>query len=252
MSMNIDTSGVHHLALRVTDLRRSRAFYAQTLGFPVVLEGPGIFLFLAGHTAVAIRGPETGTAVDDVFSPFRVGLDHVALACADERELARVAGALAAAQVENTGVRLDPALNRQYVAFKDPDRIAWEFYMAPDLAREAALSYVEGLRSGDVDHIRFAKDVRFESPLVEALRGADAVREFLRGVLPVILDVQVDHAISDGEKVAVRFQLHTTKGIIPAFDWFRVVNGEIVEARPFYDPRPLVATDAAESARSGA
>lgn len=250
MSMNIETSGVHHLALRVTDLQRSRAFYAQTLGFPVVLEGPGIFLFLAGQTAVAIRGPEAGTAVDDVFSPFRVGLDHVALACSDERELARVAKALAAAGVENTGVRLDPTLNREYVAFKDPDRIAWEFYMAPDLARAAALSYFEGLRSGDVEQIRFARDVRFESPLVEALRGADAVREFLRGVLPVIVDVKVDHLISDGEKVAARFNLHTTKGVIPAFDWFRVVNGEIVEARPFYDPRPLVASDETQGAAS--
>ena len=42
-----------------------------------------------------------------------------------------MAGALASAGVENTGVKLDPLLNRRYVAFKDPDRIAWEVYMAP-------------------------------------------------------------------------------------------------------------------------
>ena len=46
MSMNIETPGVHHLALRVADLERSRTFYAATLGFPVILEGPGVFLFL--------------------------------------------------------------------------------------------------------------------------------------------------------------------------------------------------------------
>jgi len=56
-------------------------------------------------------------------------LDHIALACADESELERVAAALTAAGVENAGVKFDEALGKRYVAFKDPDRIAWEFYM---------------------------------------------------------------------------------------------------------------------------
>ena len=126
----VRTPGIHHLALRVTDLERARRFYAGLLGFHVVMEGEGIFLFLAGSTAVGVRGPEPGTAPGDRFDPFRVGLDHVALACESEQELERVAAALAAAGVENTGVRTDPVLGRRYVAFKDPDRIAWEFYMA--------------------------------------------------------------------------------------------------------------------------
>lgn len=245
MSINIETQGVHHLALRVSDLERSRRFYADTLGFPVVLEGPGIFLFLAGETAVAVRGPETTTPAGDVFDPFRVGLDHVALGCREDAELSRVAKALAAAGVENTGLRLDPTLNREYVAFKDPDRIAWELYMAPNLARRGALSYVEGLATGNLDTIRFAPDVRFESPLTPALHGADAARGFLRGVLPAILDVKVRHVIASGDDVAVRFELHTLQGVIPAVDWFRVVNGDIVEARPYFDPRPLLTPEPA-------
>ena len=54
----------------------------------------------------------------------------MALACENERELERVAAALSQAGVENTGVKLDETLGKKYVAFKDPDRIAWEFYMA--------------------------------------------------------------------------------------------------------------------------
>jgi len=65
-----------------------------------------------------------------VFNPFRVGLDHVALACTDETELQRVARALAEAGVENTGGKPDPTLGKKYIAFKDPDRIAWELYMS--------------------------------------------------------------------------------------------------------------------------
>ncbi len=48
----------------------------------------------------------------------------------DDGELKRVAEALGAAGIENTGVKLDETPGRRYVAFKDPDRIAWEFYTA--------------------------------------------------------------------------------------------------------------------------
>lgn len=124
------TPGIHHLALRVSDYARARRFYVDTLGFPVALEVPNLCIFLAGGTPIAIRGPDADTPAGDRFNPFRVGLDHVALTCTDPGELHRVARALADAGVENTGVKTDPALGKDYVAFKDPDRIAWEFYMA--------------------------------------------------------------------------------------------------------------------------
>ncbi len=130
MSINISTPGVHHIALRSADFERSKHFYTEMLGFKVALEAPNLFLFFAGATAFAVRGPEASTSQDDVFNPFRVGLDHVALVCDDDSELARVAAALSEAGVENTGIKLDETLGKRYVAFKDPDRIAWEFYMA--------------------------------------------------------------------------------------------------------------------------
>jgi len=36
--MPIQTDGLRHLALRVTDLARAKHFYAETLGFPVVAD----------------------------------------------------------------------------------------------------------------------------------------------------------------------------------------------------------------------
>ncbi len=128
--VRMSTSGVHHIALRVSDYERAKRFYTETLGFPLLMEVPNLLLFAAGGTPFGIRGPEARTAAGDCFDPFRVGLDHVALACTDESELERVAAALAAAGVENTGVKLDATLGKRYVAFKDPDRIAWELYMA--------------------------------------------------------------------------------------------------------------------------
>lgn len=129
-TIGIRTAGVHHVALRVTDLARAKVFYIDRLGFPLLMETPELFLFAAGGTVFGVRGPAPETDPADAFSPFRVGLDHVALACGDEAELERVAAALKEAGIENTGVKMDETLGKKYVAFKDPDRIAWEFYMA--------------------------------------------------------------------------------------------------------------------------
>jgi glyoxylase I family protein len=246
-TIGIATSGVHHIALRSTDLLRSRRFYADSLGFPVVLDGPGLFLFLAGTTAIAVRGPEAQTPPNDVFNPFRAGLDHLALGCPDERELQRVAAALASAGIENTGVKLDHMLNRRYVAFKDPDRIAWELYMAPNANVEVVGAYFEGLRNKNVDAVPFAPNIRFEGPLGPPLEGAQAVRQFLRGVFPILKGIRVQQTLSDGEYVAARFLLDTVYGTIPAFDWFHIVDGAIVEARPYYDPRPITSAGEARA-----
>lgn len=247
MVIALTTPGVHHIALRSTDLARSRRFYAELLGFPIVLESAGMFLFLAGATAVAVRGPEAATPAGDLFSPFRAGLDHLALACPDERELQRVAAAITAAGVENTGIKMDPTLNRRYVAFKDPDRIAWEFYMAPNATVDAVMAYFDGLRRKDVGDVPFSPAVHFESPISPAIDGAMAVKEFLASVSPAIVDVRVQQVLSEGEYAAARFDLDTVYGVIPAFDWFHVVDGEIVALRPYYDPRP--STSGVEAAR---
>lgn len=129
MPINMKTTGVHHVAFRVSDFERAKKFYIELLGFQNILEQPDLFIFLAGGTAIGVRGPDSTTPANDTFNPFRVGLDHIALGCEDEAELERVARALSDANIENTGVKLDETLNKRYVAFKDPDRISWEFYM---------------------------------------------------------------------------------------------------------------------------
>ena len=123
------TTGVHHIAIRCTDLARARRFYTERLGFPILVDTPELFIFAAGQTAIAVRAPGATTSAGDVFDPFRVGLDHIALACDDAKELRRVAEALAAAGIWTTGVKLDATLGKDYVAFKDPDGVKWELYM---------------------------------------------------------------------------------------------------------------------------
>lgn len=240
------TAGIHHLTLRSTDLGRSRAFYGKTLGLPIVIDTPELFAALAGQAAIVVRGPGERTPPGDRFNPFRVGLDHVALGCGSDAELERVAAALASAGVPSTGIKLDPVLQRRYVAFKDPDGIAWELYMAPNVNLDVVACYLNALQSGDLDSVPLADNVSFESPLAPRISGRAGVLEVLRGMLPVIQKLTVRDHIADGEWVATRFELLTPFGAIEVFDRFRVVNGLLAEIRPYYDPRAI--TEASQPA----
>lgn len=117
---------VHHVALRSADLARSREFYVDALGLPLLMEGTALFIVLAGQTSIGVHGPASTTPPDDTFDPARVGLEHVTLGCESDDELARVAGELAARGVETSGVCTDELFGRRYVAFRDPDGIRWE------------------------------------------------------------------------------------------------------------------------------
>ncbi|MBC8134986.1 MAG: VOC family protein [Fibrella sp.] len=130
MPINIETTGMHHLALRSTDLPRSRKFYAETLGFPLVMDTDRAFVIVAGSSVVGVLAPEPDTMEGDRFSSSRVGIDHLALAAASDDEIIRVAAALTEAGVPNTGVKTDSMTGKQYVAFDDPDGIIWELYRA--------------------------------------------------------------------------------------------------------------------------
>jgi glyoxylase I family protein len=122
-------SYIHHICLRSMDFKRTKTFYQDILGFPLAIDTPDLIIFIARSVFLAFKQADPRNKDYSTFSPFEVGLDHIAITCELEEELHRFAKKLTDAGVENTGVKMDPALNKLYVAFKDPDRIQWEFYM---------------------------------------------------------------------------------------------------------------------------
>lgn len=129
--MPLKTTGLSHIALRVTDLARSKQFYSETLGFPVAMEFGDVVLVNANGVLLGMRGGHPQTAPDDQFDPFRVGIDHLALAVADPADLDGLAQHLDAAGVRNNGVEDDATTGARYISFYDPDGIAWELYYLP-------------------------------------------------------------------------------------------------------------------------
>lgn len=100
-------------------------------------------------------------------------------------------------------------------------------------------SYIYALRDKDLSKVPFASDVIFEEPLTPTLTGAKAVLEYLPNVLPIVRDVRIKRHITEGEFVATLWEVDTPMGVIPLFECFRVVNGQIKEISAYFDPRPI-------------
>jgi catechol 2,3-dioxygenase-like lactoylglutathione lyase family enzyme len=126
--MKLSANGWSHLGLRVTNLARAKRFYVDTLGCPLVRETEGVVFVNVSGMLIALIGAEAHTPADDHFDPFRVGLDHLALAVEDSSKLEDMQRELDAAGVRNNGVEEDPGTHRLYISFYDPDDIAWELY----------------------------------------------------------------------------------------------------------------------------
>ena len=128
--MKLKANGLSHLGLRVTNLARAKRFYVDTLGCQLVREIDGAVLVNVYGTLIAMYGADSHSSSDDHFDPFRVGLDHLALAVEDTSILEDLQRELDAAGVRNNGVEEDPETHDKYISFYDPDGIAWELYSA--------------------------------------------------------------------------------------------------------------------------
>lgn len=143
--MTVAVSGLHHVTIRVQDPDRARVFYEETLGLPFIeipvdqafvhewKGNPAEGTLLAtqiGSTFLILAPPLEGTPDDDRFSERRIGVDHLAFGVDDPAVLEEVAAALEGASVPTAGVEVDPVLGKEYVAFRDPDNVQWEFYLA--------------------------------------------------------------------------------------------------------------------------
>lgn len=123
-----------HVAVTVTDLERSTAWYAALFDSQPVLdedEDTGNF----HHTVFALGGGHLfglhthPAASGGSFDEHGTGLDHVAFACADRGELEGWA-----ARLDELGVSHGGVVDAHYgsgVSFRDPDNIALEFFAPP-------------------------------------------------------------------------------------------------------------------------
>ena len=121
--------GVHHVAIIASDYARSKAFYTEVLGLPVIAE-----TYRAARDSWKLD-LALGDAQVELFSfpdpPARIsrpeacGLRHLALSVEDlDRAVAHLEGHGVACEP----VRVDELTDRRFTFFADPDGLPLELY----------------------------------------------------------------------------------------------------------------------------
>src|SRR5437763_2176236 len=106
--MKLNANGLSHLGLRVTNLTRAKHFYIDTLGCQLVRETDAGVLVNVSGMLVALYETDSYPLSHNRFDPFRVGLDHLALAVEGPSILENLKRDLDAAGVRNNGIEVDP------------------------------------------------------------------------------------------------------------------------------------------------
>ena len=124
----IPTASVHHVALTVSDVRRSQQFYTELLGFNHLTDfGPRALL----HNGSVILGltppPDAAQAVaGDVFNENRLGLDHLSLSVASLADLKAARALFDLKGVSHGEIKPLEPFGIAVLAFRDPDNIQVE------------------------------------------------------------------------------------------------------------------------------
>lgn len=128
MNTNIQTGAVHHVALTVSDARRSQQFYTALLGFNFVADfGPKVLLHNGSVLLALNPPPDPAQAIaDDRFDESRIGLDHLSLSVASIADLEAAAGLFDAQGVSHGEIKPLAPFGIAVLAFRDPDNIQVE------------------------------------------------------------------------------------------------------------------------------
>jgi len=131
----VDSSGFAHVRITVTDIERSKRFYSEVFGWPVVIDESS----MAGDPGVA-ESPERyygGTIFQTpqgtlfglrpggtgVFDPNHLGLDHVSFTVASRDDLVSAQTALAQVGIEHGAITVLEDAGVAIMSFQDPDGI---------------------------------------------------------------------------------------------------------------------------------
>ncbi|HZH95982.1 MAG TPA: VOC family protein, partial [Flavisolibacter sp.] len=73
MSITPKTPGIHHIALRCSDMNITKNFYQNILGLPLPLDTPDLLGFAAGSVFIVFKKAAPVHTEDTKFTPYNIG-----------------------------------------------------------------------------------------------------------------------------------------------------------------------------------
>lgn len=124
------TTGIHHIAIICSNYDRSKAFYVETLGFPIIQE-----TFRAARNSYKLDLKVAENTQIELFSfpnpperpskPESCGLRHLAFQVDDVEQTVFY---LKSKGLEVENIRVDDITGKKFTFFKDPDNLPLEIY----------------------------------------------------------------------------------------------------------------------------
>lgn len=127
-------TGLHHVAINVRDVEKAVQWYSDVLGFAALFpyNTEQFQRQIMRHPCGAVIGltRHDSSDGDAEFNERVTGLDHIAFGVGSREELEAWAKRLDAAGVAHSGLKETPATGSVLIAFRDPDNIQLELYLA--------------------------------------------------------------------------------------------------------------------------
>jgi len=106
--------------------------------------------------------------------------------------------------------------------------------------------YIDAVRRNDPSDLPLHPEVVGEFPM-NTYKGAESFINALEPFSRIVKNIEVVRLVVDGEHCVAILNIDTVFGLIPFAEHIRVVGGEIVSVRGYYDPRPMLnAADAGD------
>jgi hypothetical protein len=99
--------------------------------------------------------------------------------------------------------------------------------------------YIDAVRRNDLRDLPIHPEVIGVFPM-NTCRGAAAFIEATERFARIVKHIEIIRLVVDGEHCVALLNIDSTFGTIPFAEHIRVVDGQIVSVRGYYDPRPML------------
>lgn len=134
--------GLSHLGLTVPDVPAAQRFWTSIMGFTTLVEGAELCMVFDPSSKMAIGFSNQLGRADELFDERHTGLDHIALAVADEAELRRWERHLTELDVPHSAI--EPSDAGHHLNLRAPDNVPIELFVLTDEGA-AGLGIVSGV-----------------------------------------------------------------------------------------------------------